>query len=446
MNELTFQVKFLSDIVLPASSNTEGNIENLDFIPGSNFLGMVAKSYSDFNDSFKVFHSGAVRFGDATLLHEGKATYKMPLSFFHEKLNKNEMVNHHLIEDFTKFKQLKQKRKGYITQELEEVSFKYNYAQKSAYDKEKRRSKDSSMYGYSAIPSGTLWQFSVKYDVLESEDVERIKNNLLGKKRLGKSKSSQYGQIEISEAQKVSTVACGGAKTSTILLYAKSRLALVDEEGNPTYNLKYLIDGIDESNIVWEKSQIKTSTFTPYNGAMQTKSYERVVINSGSVIVLQNLSDEQLKSLKDGVGIYLSEGFGEVLVNPIFLENKGLFSLGVNVKDKTPMPLEITEPIVKFLNKRESRKREKLDLAMMVHEFMETNKKLYQSISNSQWGTIRSICSGSNTDFRDEIRKYVSDGKVTWKTEQIESLLEEGKSRAFIELLSMQMPKVKEEK
>jgi hypothetical protein len=82
MGELTFQVEFLSDIVLPASSNTEGNIEHLDFIPGSNFLGMVARSYIDFNDSFNVFHSGKVRFGDATLLHEGRATYKMPLSFF----------------------------------------------------------------------------------------------------------------------------------------------------------------------------------------------------------------------------------------------------------------------------------------------------------------------------------------------------------------------------
>jgi hypothetical protein len=446
MNELTFQVKFLSDIVLPASSNTEGNIENLDFIPGSNFLGMVAKSYSDFNDSFKVFHSGEVRFGDATLLHEGKATYKMPLSFFHEKLNKNEMVNHHLIEDFTKFKQLKQKRKGYITQELEEVSFNYNYAQKSAYDKEKRRSKDSTMYGYTAIPAGTHWQFSVKYDALESEDIERIKNNLLGKKRLGKSKSSQYGQVEISEAQKVSTVACDGAKTSMVLLYAKSRLALVDEEGNPSYDLKYLIDDLEESQIVWEKSQIRTSNYTPYNGAMQTKCYERVVINSGSVIVLQNLSEEQLKSLEEGVGIYLSEGFGEVLLNPIFLENKGLFSLGTNVKDKTSTPLEITEPIVRFLKNRESRKEENLDLAMMVHKFIETNKKLYQNISNSQWGTIRSICSGAKSDFREEIRAYISDGKVTWKTEQIESLLEEGKSRAFIQLLSIEMPKVKGEK
>ena len=95
MKQLTFQVEFLSDVVLPATSNTEGNIEQLDFIPGSNFLGMVASkgNYENFSDSFKIFHSGAVRFGDATLLYENRPTYKMPLSFFHEKLKKDKNLS-----------------------------------------------------------------------------------------------------------------------------------------------------------------------------------------------------------------------------------------------------------------------------------------------------------------------------------------------------------------
>ena len=47
MSKIVFQVEFLSDIILQASSNTQGNIEQLDFIPGSNFLGMVAKDYGN---------------------------------------------------------------------------------------------------------------------------------------------------------------------------------------------------------------------------------------------------------------------------------------------------------------------------------------------------------------------------------------------------------------
>lgn len=447
MNELIFNVEFLSDIVLPATSNTEGNIEHLDFIPGSNFLGMVASqgNYEKFSDSFKVFHSGDVRFGDATLLVNQEATYKMPLSFFHEKLEPNEMVNHHLIEEFSKFKQLKQKRKGYITKDLEEISLRHNYAQKSAYDTKHRRSKEGSMYGYNAIPSGTLWQFKVSYQELDEVDVERVKNGLLGKRRLGKSKSSQYGLIEISEGQKSKSVECI-EQTGISYLYAKSRLALVDKEGMPTYDLKHLIDGLEDTQIVWEKTQLKTSTFTPYNGAMQTKSYERLIINSGSVIVLKSLTSEQLEKLKKGVGVYLSEGFGELLVNPSFLAIENRFNFNSTEKESSDKKVEISDPIVQFLEKRAYKKREELDLANAVSSFMTNKQNLYKNISKAQWGTIRSICTSPIENFKDEIREYISDGKVTWTTEQIESLLEEGKSRKFIKLLAMQMPKLKGEK
>ncbi|HHD82098.1 MAG TPA: hypothetical protein ENK94_02780 [Campylobacterales bacterium] len=447
MNELIFNVEFLSDIVLPATSNTEGNVENLDFIPGSNFLGMVASkgNYEKFSDSFKVFHSGDVRFGDATLLVNDEATYKMPLSFFHEKLVPNEMVNHHLIQDFSKFKQLKQKRKGYITKDLEEVSIKHNYAQKSAYNKDERRSQEGSMYGYNAIPSGTLWQFKVAYQGLDEVDVTRIKEALLGKRRLGKSKSSQYGAIDIREGDKAKSVECSVVEELTYV-YAKSRLALVDEEGMATYDLKYLIEGLDESQIVWDKTQLKTSTFTPYNGAMQTKSYERLVINSGSVIVLKNLSELQVFELKKGVGVYLSEGFGELILNPSFLAIENKFKFKDKKSSNPKLNIEIHDHMVQFLAQRASKKRRELDLANRVSDFISKNKKLYKGISKAQWGTIRSICTSPIENFKDEIRAYISDGKVTWKTEQIENLLEEAKSREFIKLLSMQMPKLKEEK
>lgn len=446
MKELVFQVKFLSDIVLPATSNTEGNIEQLDFIPGSNFLGMVAREYSTFDDSFLVFHSGKVRFGDATPVVEDNASYKMPLSFFYEKLDESKIVNHHLIENFPKDIQLKQKRNGYITSDLEVFSIQHHYAQKSAYNKDERRSKEGAMYGYQSIPADTLWQFVVKCDNdISSQDLQKIETILTGKKRLGKSKSSQYGRVYISKASKLATVNCLDSK-ETVVLYAKSRLALVDEEGMPTFNLKYLTDGLNDENIVWEKCQIKTSLYTPYNGAMQTKSYERAVINAGSVIVLQNLSQTQLDSLKNGIGVYLSEGFGEVLVNPAFLEKEGVFSFK-EIRDENSSDGKVTldTDLARFLEKRKDKISKDIDIAKKVQVFKKKHTKLYEKIKNAQWGTIRSICSNPNSDFRNEIRDYISSGKVTWSTEQIETLLEKSNSRVFIKLLSMQMPKVKKE-
>jgi len=221
MKEMIFQVEFLSDIVLPSTSNTEGNIQNLDFIAGSNFLGMVARNYDKFEDSFNIFHSGFVKFGDAHILKDGKQTFKMPLSYFHKKLEDKRIYNHHLLteKEFKEFGQLKQKRNGYITANNEVIDIDYNYAQKSAYDKDKRRSKDSSMFGYSSLKAGTTWQFCIKYDDnISQNDLELLKTSIIGTKRLGKSKSSQYGLINISQIGQKEEIS--DKSSNNLILYA----------------------------------------------------------------------------------------------------------------------------------------------------------------------------------------------------------------------------------
>jgi len=441
MRELVYEIEFLSDIVLPATSNTEGNIEQLDFIAGSNFLGMVAKNYAKFENSFNIFHSGAVKFGDATLLKDAKRTYKMPLSFFHEKADDKTLYNHHTIEDFSKFTQLKQKRNGYITQDLEVFYIDYNYSQKSAYDKDKRRSKDSSMFGYSAMKKGLKWLFSIRVDdnKISPKDFELLKESIKGTKRLGKSKSAQYGLVEI----RTSNIALSTPKVQmqdNTILYLNSRIALVDESGNPTYDLTYLFNGLKDENIEYSKCQLKTSTFTPYNGARQTKDYERVCINKGSVIVLNNVKIEDIPHF---VGAYQSEGFGQILVNPSFLSQEKFSFIELKNKKDNAEKQVIKSDLSKFLKQRENTKQEKLDILNRVDDFIGTNKSLYKKIKPSQWGKIRSICTSGEADFKDEIREYISHGVKEWDNKQIETLLQDNYSLEFIKLISIQMPKIK---
>ncbi|MBU1668182.1 hypothetical protein KKC13_07155 [bacterium] len=450
MKSLLFEVEFLSDIVLPATSNTEGSIEKLEFIPGSNFLGMVANKYDDFQDSFNVFHSGSVRFGDARLLVDGQEYIKMPFSLFHPKLNEKAIYHHHFLTENKG--QLEQMRKGYIFPDISDglkVKYiDYNYAQKSAYDTANRRSKTSSMYGYSAISSGTKWQFVVRYDEsrISSDDIALIKRTLESSKRLGKSKSSQYGAIKITYIGTRKNSSETPKMTGEVILYAKSRLALVDKEGNATYDLNYLVEGV---NVVYDKCQIRTSSFTPYNGAMKTKTYERMVIEKGSVIVLESVTPEQLIALQQGVGVYLADGFGELLINPPFLIKSGEIKLVEKKKDgnqkdqreKIEKKFE-NNNTVQFLVNRHNKSIKNLALADKVQKFIVDNKLLYKNIKNAQWGTIRSICSNGSKNFLDEIEVYISSGKVSWSKTQIDTLLSEEKySLEFIKLVAIQMPK-----
>ena len=442
MNRLVFQVEFLSDIVLQATSNTQGNIEQLDFIAGSNFLGMVAQNYDKFEDSFKIFHSGEVKFGDGHILKNNKITYKMPLSFFHEKLNDKEIFNHHFIDDFSKFKQLKQKREGYITKDLETEIIEYNYLQKSAYNKKLRRSKDEEMYGYKSLKKGTKWEFCVSYENLTSQEIELIKESLIGKKRLGKSKSSHYGLVEIKQINK------GIEDISTdldeIIIYAKSRLALIDENGNPTYDLKYLFDGLTDENIDYSKCQIKTSTFTPYNNKRENRDYERICINKGSVIVLKGIDKNKIPNF---IGAYQSEGFGEILINPSFVAKKGGFNLVKDSKNREYKKEyaiflnKYEDKLVQFLVNKHNNNIYRLDRAEQVSKFIQDNKFLYKNITPSQWGAIRAICNKGDKNFKEEIKEYISNGVKKWDKKQIEKLLEFSDELETIKLLSIWMPK-----
>lgn len=431
MRELVFQVEFKSDIVLPASSNTEGKINTLDFIAGSNFLGMVAKNYDKFASSFDVFHSGKVRFGDGHILKDGKIpTYKIPYSFVHKKLETEPIYNHHKLED-KDFEpedkgglgQLKQLRNGYITKDLDEVFVNYTYSQKSAYDKTNRRSLDSNMYGYKAIKKGSVWQFVVKVDeTISSEDEELIIDTFKESKRLGKSKSAEYGEVKIDYMKDTVVENIATTPKDEVVLYCNSRLALVDEFGNPTYDLNCLCDGIE---VVYEKTQIRTSTFTPYNGARQTKDYERVCINKGSVIVVKSLTDAQKEQIQNGVGAFLSEGFGEIIINPKFLRQKE-FSLKKECKDKKEKlaKLPITEDVVKFLAQREKAKNEMLDIGNEVAVFVNKHKKeKLKNIKSSQWGNIRSIASSGENKVSKEVLRYIINGTRRWECKQIKILI-----------------------
>ncbi len=452
MKELIFNIEFLSDIVLQASSNTEGNIEPLEFIPGSNFLGMVAKRYKDFSDSFNIFHSGLVRFMDANLLINNKLYYKTPYSYFKKKLlEENEeayVYNHHLINK--NLGQLKQLRKGFIDADtssgLNLYEIKYNYSQKSSHDKKRRRSKTGNMFGYKAMPKGLKWQFKVKVDnSIKDDDIKLIIDTLENSTRLGKSKSSEYGKVKITQAKNCEKDIENRENNNLTYIYANSRLALIDETATPSLDPIHLIDGLTKENIAYEAMQVKTSNYRQYNNTMRTHTFERVVINKGSVIVLKNLTSEQKEKLKEGVGLFLSEGFGDLLINPKFLLESEIKLLKKEKNKKESIgkiEVEFSDNTLNYLKAKHNSRLDKLDLVDSVYQFINENIPLYKDIKNSQWGTIRSICLSSFENKKEEIEKYISSGKAKWSKTQQETLLNNDLN--FIMLVAIEMPKAQD--
>ena len=415
MKTLQFKCKLLSDVILNQRAATEGKQESLTFIPGNCFLGIVAKDYMNFQpqEQTEIFHSRHVRFGDAHPASKDAKTRSLhiPASLFYPKLKSlgEECYIHHFYsrsddKNGTKGQpqQLKQCREGYYEfdgNKANAVECQKSFAIKSAYDRTLRKSKDSQIFGYEGLEKGSEFYFSVEID--DEVLAPIIEEKLTGRKHVGRSKTAQYGLIEITKAtfgeipSATSLFSING--NSYITVYADGRLIFLDETGTPTFQPTAQMLGLN-GEIDWEKSQIRTFQYAPWNGKRQTRDADRVGIEKGSVFVVklhEPLTESQLPSY---VGNYNNEGFGKVIYGWNLLQKageNGLVDLRLTKQEDAKAieqrALEGT-PLLSFLARKKHKSSSSVYIYEQVNLFVEKHKLLFsQGKFSSQWGAIRSI-------------------------------------------------------
>jgi len=483
MTRLNFICEFKSDIVLHSSSNTEGKVDKFNYIAGSNFLGMVARAYSSFgSDAFEVFHSGKVRFLDGHIMENNQKTFHAPFSWFAPKgfslsdaIENNKLYNDHFItpseyEAFIqKGIQLKQQRGSFITQDGSVAKLNSNYRQKSAYDKGNRRSKESSMFGYHALEKGTKWAFEVEMEDAKHKD--KIIKLLESSNRLGKSRSAEYGRVEIKFIDEQENVLPQVLKPLRIedkyyiFIYAYSRLALTDDYGVNSYQPTISSLKLDEScKIDWDKSQIRISRYTPYVSIRHNRDPERLIIDKGSIIAIEVQKDFDVEAysqkVKKGLGLYFSEGHGKVIVNPTFLNSKKPSFEYVKEENSSGKEEEGLGLIGKWLKQQKEEDESNYKLLKEVKEFISAhnikNKK-------AQWGQIRSLTRATlngqdlhkalfdESKFNGHQKGFLLHGqaKDKWDNKLIKALRDrklDDKYHEFVKILSIYAPKEDDKK
>ena len=428
MKTLKFKCVLLSDVILNQKAATEGPNQTLDFIPGSCFLGIVASQYEKFEGegtAMEIFHSGKVRFGDAHPSKGNVRGLKIPASMFYPKLEKasKEMYIHHAVpnldSDEMKKKQLKQCRNGFYTfvdNEAKEIITETNFAIKSAYDREKRRSKDEQMYGYESLQKGLELYFEVE---VENDDLaKKIKDALVGNdKRVGRSRTAQYGLVKIEECN-YSEVKCVPSENGLITVYADGRLIFLDDYGLPTFQPSAEQLGLPENaEILWDKSQIRTFQYTPWNYKRQCFDADRCGIEKGSVFVIKTSSCPEKSQY---VGSYKNEGFGKVIYNPAFLEadNDGKAKCVIKETKKDTSPKEKKSlngsPLLEYVKDQQAREDKDNNIYKVVNKWVDLNKQLFQGKDKfaSQWGAIRGIAMATKDDskIKGNVTTYISHG------------------------------------
>lgn len=408
-----YSCKLLTNLVLNKSLATSGNMESLDYIPGSNFLGITAKAlYTELSneDAFAIFHRGDVCFGDATIAIDNEPSYAAPLSFFRDK-NKDEPIYlHHTIENIKiKDVQLKQVRGIYMNSKGNFVSeINKSFSLKSAQDRSTGASADGQMFGFEAIEAGQTFMFSVLYK--NEGYIKIVEQALLGIQRLGKSKNAEYGQVLIAPVEHVQSISTFETKGNFVLVYAESHLAFFDETfGTPTFTPSASQLGLANGSICWEKSQIRTFAYAPWNGIRNTASTARHCIAKGSVFYIENAVVPN--ALNYTAGAYQAEGLGRIVYNPAFLQSTsadGFEAIALRkvavVKNLAARPIQTQHAsrILNYLNKKHNNKKQEERIAAEVHKIVysnidaETKYRSFLKISSSQWGVVRNCAHYAN--------------------------------------------------
>lgn len=431
-------------------------------------LGIVAKHYDEFSNPFAIFHSGAVRFGEAKPLISGKISHKIPLCFFAPKEAKDlrEVYNALFCDFATKSLQelqLRQIRSGYINEDLQKAELKYRYTQKVNLKNGKDKStKDNQMFGYEAICEGAVFGFVVEFDEsVSNNDIEKITQILCGTHFIGKSKNAEYGEVLIQSSEDFAPVKhdlnlnaqdCS-QDFSEAALYVASSLALFDNT-MPTFIPSVKNLGLDSAQILWEKTHIKTKIHTPYNQKRKAKDSARLIIEQGSVIALHNLSQSDKDKLKNGrilCGGFLSEGYGEILVNPSFLMQgkNGHFTLTQSKIDTfTPQISHdfIDNDLIAYVKDLRDLQMREVESANAIDDFITTHKGKFSKVTNAQWGAIRAFAQiADDKALKNRIICYINEERLKDKWEEGKEILERfinAHNRESIALLATRMPKV----
>lgn len=421
MKTLKFKCTLSSDVILNQKAASEGANNTLDFIPGSNFLGIVAAKYADFgNAAMEVFHSGKVRFGDAHPVckdNDGMRTLRVPASMYYPKLKKASEICyiHHEYSrdkdtegDGRNPQQLKQCRQGFYAFEKDaghEAETSKNFALKSAYDSENRRSMNSQMFGYEALDKDAEFYFSVEVD--SDELADKIRAALLGERNIGRSRTAQYGAVEIENCDFKETQSRPKKANGYVTVYADGRLIFIDDNGEPTFRPTASDLGLDSGEIDWNRSQVRTFQYAPWNGKRKTRDADRCGIEKGSVFVVKDCKNQDFESKY--VGVYRNEGFGRVIYNPEFLDTADNASNGqarfklkegekeaTGTKKPTLIPADKinNSPLLNYINRAIRDKEEDEYIRKKVNKFVEDNTDRFKKdreLFASQWGAIRTI-------------------------------------------------------
>lgn len=447
MRAAWLHITLLDDCVFSQSSITEGQHTTLDYLPGATLLGAAAARHYgtlDTATSYRLFHSGQLRFGNALPLHEAQPAYPMPLAWHQAKNGtvvgkKDELTGgaiynlaHNSNATLPNNEQPKQLRTGYVTTGGQRVTPHRALRMKTAIAAESGRAAESQLFGYEAIAAGQQFLAQISADeAIGKEEFDLILNGLSGELLLGRSRSAEYGRAHIAMLPHgPKLVRDSRIDDRSLTLWLLSDLALHDDNGIPTLEPRPEYLGLAHGEIDWDRTFLRTRRYAPWNGYRKARDMERSVISQGSIITLTfkdgRPAEEQIQRLEAGIGLYREAGLGRVWIDPPLLAgNHPHFThqeaLPITLQSDTKTQSGLS-PLISWLEAQVGQRSSNDDIHKQAKEWCEELKRWYtvartiNAVSSegwigpsaSQWGGVQKAASKAKEASQLEVKLFDS--------------------------------------
>ena len=327
--------------VFSRNAATEGAHATLDAPTGGALLGWAAAAgdYGKFEEPFKVFHSGAARFGNAMPRSDGTVCVPTPKLFMAPKHDSSGGEIGGMVGGNVRIDRPPSTQDG-------ETPIQYAHAPSTPFISltgrvvrpargqrlrtatKHGRAEEGLLFGYEHLSGENRPVFvsTLERDGTVSDaDWKRLLAAFEGRTlRLGRARGTSYGgeyrcRLEIAPENPKSIPT--GTKDRLRIL-ALSDLALVDEFGTPSAEPDHKMLGLPPARFAGRDSAMSLRRHAPWNRKLQARDIERQTIEAGSVLTFDLDSPlEEALPVRTTVGLWREAGFGQVWISPPFLRD-----------------------------------------------------------------------------------------------------------------------------
>lgn len=334
MRVKTLLLRLLDDVLVARVSHTIGARETLDHIPGSALLGAAAGALYrtlDATQAWKLFHSGAVRFGPAVPARETKDGVEIgvpaPLSLhFLKKVGRADAEKQSFSGLFNRLHpgdvegQLEQLRETWLYGDGAWLRPKRNAITRTAITPGVGSAAEGQLFTYEALAGGQSFVATLEFDDDVAErDVAEIVEALSGRIHIGRSKNAEYGRVEVRvvDADPYAELRKRMSLKGELAVFCLSDIALPEDSVGDARALSAAFFGLQHGDLCWSRSFVRQRTLSHYNAALRAYEPERAIIEKGSVLLFENAAHDGA-ALHD-VGRAREAGYGRVWIAPAWL-------------------------------------------------------------------------------------------------------------------------------